>query len=371
MKKSYLLITFTFAAMLVVPAVYGQSDNVEMRDIVEWQAGWARDCPEVRDRDGDDPHIVWKCNAEAIIAWCFKNIVMSHDANEQQKQNARYKECGNREGYKELLHNHPGYGAVSTVHKPGDKVRFQLPQNAKRATVYYSYCPYIQYVPIMNVDSGTFYCDPIFEFETSLDSSASAAGNQDIADADDLYERLFGELESRLSVLLGDSGFSDEVFGNLLELLGSELSFEDALGNIGKGHKDSGDQGSKQSSLSVSSAACKEYLDAAEQYFELQVAFSTLPKNPTYTEFNKAQTMRDEALRRLRVTIESVHGDNGAFSASHNAWLDEAERIVVQQLGEDMSNIYSFGHVLKDSHYRHLKEIEKQAFLKHAGVCGY
>ena len=274
MKKSYSLITFTFAAMLVVPAVYGQSDNVEMHDIVEWQAGWARDCPEVRDRDGDDPHIVWKCNAEAIIAWCFKNIVMSHDANEQQKQNARYKECGNREGYKELLHNHPGYGAVSTVHKPGDKVRFQLPQNAKRATVYYSYCPYFQYVPIMDVDSGTFYCDPIFEFETSLDSSASAAGNQDIADADDLYERLFGELESRLSVLLGDSGFSDEVFGNLLELLGGELSFEDALGNIGKGQKESGDQGKEQVASGdqgsnrmsvISESDWKRKLDTAEE----------------------------------------------------------------------------------------------------------
>ena len=352
MKKSYLLITFTFAAMLVVPAVYGQSDNVELRDIVEWQAGWARDCPEVRDRDGDDPHIVWKCNAEAIIAWCFKNIVMSHDANEQQKQNARYKECGNREGYKELLHNHPGYGAVSTVHKPGDKVRFQLPQNAKRATVYYSYCPYFQYVPIMNVDSGTFYCDPIFEFETSLDSSASAAGNQDIADADDLYERLFGELESRLSVLLGDSGFSDEVFGNLLELLGSELSFEDALGNIGKGQEESGDQESKRSDLSASSAACKEYLDAAEIFLEA-VALSSYQASSAAGRLDTAG--QPFGLGYHEDFTEAAYA---ALEPYMDAWNEEYER-------------RGYTEPSKEWQRKQIEKVLVPTFLKLVGVCGY
>ena len=359
MKKSYLLIAFTFAAMLVVPTVYGQSDNVEMHDIVEWQAGWARDCPEVRDRDGDDPHIIWKCNAEAIIAWCFKNIVMSHDANEQQKQNARYNECGNREGYKELLHNHPGYGAVSTVHKPGDKVRFHLPQNAKRATVYYSYCPYIQYVPIMNVDSGTFYCDPIFEFETSLDSSAS--GNQDSADADDLYERLFGELESRLSVLLGDSGFSDEVFGNLLELLGSELSFEDALGNIGRGQTESddrgneqvasGDQESKQSDLSASPSACKEYLVAVDNYLKAaRMGHLYLSKGNDISVYDVARSLGVGE----RVIEDASNISTQAFNA---AVIEEWER------GNEH---------FPDTYQQWIKLIEEvviPAFLEHVGVC--
>ena len=353
MKKINLLITLTFAAMLVVPAVYGQSDNVELHDIVEWQAGWARDCPEVRDRDGDDPHIVWKCNAEAIIAWCFKNIVMSHDANEQQKQNARYKECGNREGYKELLHNHPGYGAVSTVHKPGDKVRFHLPQNAKRATVYYSYCPYFQYVPIMNVDSGTFYCDPIFEFETSLDSSASAGGNKDSADADDLYERLFGELESRLSVLLGDSGSSDEVVGNLLELLGSELSFDDALGNIGKGQTASGDQGSKQNNLS---AACEEFLATIELRYRLIAEFnvcsdacgvgsgSVLCVSNCFDIYPYHETQF-----RLQNVADRVDGIDGRRA-------DDIDYFLKQDFFHD---------------YYDNPEAMVSEFLKQAGVCGY
>ena len=344
MKIGYVLL-IGIAAFLALPAHGAESDSEALRKCILVD---------------EEMTIHYNCEEPATVAFCYEDIVMKPNAAEIEIKLAKGLLCRSGDGFHDPCH----------FFGPGKCHNIEMQAWANRIagyTVVYGVCPDVGNSPewVSNPGSnGQYTCDP--DPMEGIGSDDGSDGGAETLSEDDLYERLFGEYENTLSMLLDGDLSSDEILGILLvELLGGDLSFDDALGNIGKGQTESSDQGKeqvasgdqegKQSSLSASSAACKEYLDTVYDWLR---SFY-LGSNIMGTNFDKDLS-----------DVARSFGFGGDIDSDHVFWLarDAATLTLHAIATEERERGNDFPNSLQ--HWEDVvEEVAIPAFLEHVGVC--
>ena len=210
--KCSLLIAVT--VFLASPAHSADSDSDALRECMDLD---------------DEMTVHYSCEESASLAFCYEDIVMKQHATDTDIRLAEDMHCQSGSGFHDPCHF---YG-------PGKCHNIEMQAWARRIasyTVVYGICPRAGNHPrwVGNPGSnGQYTCDP--DPMGGVGSDDDSDGSAETLSEDDLYERLFGEYENSLSALLDGDLTSAEVLEMLLvELLGGELSFDDALGNMGQ-----------------------------------------------------------------------------------------------------------------------------------------
>ena len=357
MKIGYVLL-IGIAAFLALPAHGAESDSEALRKCIQVD---------------DEMTIHYNCEEPATVEFCYEDIVMKPNAADIDIRLAKDMLCRSGDGFHDPCH----------FFGPGKCHNIEMQAWARRIagyTVVYGVCPDVgnslEWVSNPG-SSGQYVCR--FGPMENVGSDDGSDGGAETLSEDDLYERLFGEYENTLSVLLDGDLSSDEILGILLvELLGGELSFDDALGNIGKGQTESSDQGkeqvasddqrSKQSSLSALSAACKEYLDAAEHFFEQRaeypfyISLTGSSQDDALDKIDKSELKL--ASEKLKTAFESVGGVDisGPWDAVSDVWWENFNTLWDEELRTEAA---ARNNALR------IKKLEMSAFLNQAGLCGY
>ena len=225
MKIGYVLL-IGIAAFLSLPAHGEDSDSAALRKCIDID---------------DEMTIHYNCEEPATVEFCYEDIVMKPNAADIDIKLAKGLLCKSGDGFHDPCHF---YG-------PGKCHNIEFQAWANRIAGYrvvYGVCPEagesLRWVSNPG-SNGEYACG--FAPVEGIESDDDSDGSTETLSEDDLYERLFGDYEDSLSALLDGDLSSAEILGILLvELLGGELSFEDALGNIGRGQEESGDQGKEQ-----------------------------------------------------------------------------------------------------------------------------
>ena len=358
MKIGYVLL-IGIAVFVSLPAHGADSDSAALRKCIDID---------------DEMTIHYSCEEPATVEFCYEDIVMKPNAADIDIKLAKDMLCRSGDGFHDPCHF---YG-------PGKCHNIEMQAWARRIASYrvvYGVCPEagesLRWVS--NPGSNGEYACGLVPTD-GIGSDDGSDGSAETLSKDDLYERLFGDYESSLSALLDGDLSSAEILGILLvELLGGELSFEDALGNIGKGQEESGDQGkeqmasgeqvSKQSNLSVSSA-CEEYLAVVEHWFEMRAQYAS------YLSILGSQRDAEDKMeselgsdwggiyKKFIAAFESVGGVDfeGPRDAVSDVFWENYDALWDEDLRTETA--------ARENALR-IKKLEMSAFLKHAGLCGY
>ena len=210
------VLLIVIAAFLALPAHGADSDSAALRKCIQLD---------------DEMTVHYNCKEPATLAFCYEDIVMKQDAADIDIKLAKGLHCQSGYGFHDPCYffgQHP---------EKCHNIEFQA--WAKRIASYtavFGVCPDIGNIPewVSNPGSnGQYTCDP--DPMEGIGSDHGSDRSAEMLSEDDLYEILFGEYENSLSALLDGDLSSTEILGMLLvELLGGELSFDDALGNMGK-----------------------------------------------------------------------------------------------------------------------------------------
>ena len=226
MKIGYVLL-IAIAAFVALPAHGADSDSADLDNCVELD---------------DEMILHYNCEEPATVGFCYENIVMKQNAAEIDFKLAEDMHCQASSGFHDPCFF---YGSVRRC----ANIRQQAwARSIASYTVVYGVCARAGNVPrwVSNPGSnGQYTCDS--DPMEGSESDDGSDGSAETLSEDDQYEKLFGEYENRLSELLdGDLTSAEDLGTMLVESLGGDLSFDDVLGNIGRGQIASGDQGKEQ-----------------------------------------------------------------------------------------------------------------------------
>ncbi len=280
------VLLIVIAAFLALPAHGADSDSAALRKCIQLD---------------DEMTVHYNCKEPATLAFCYEEIVMKQDAADIDIKLAKG------------LHCQSGYGFHDPCYffgqRPGKCHNIEFQAWAKRIASYtavFGVCPDIGNIPewVSNPGSnGQYTCDP--DPMEGIGSDRGSDGSAEMLSENDLYEILFGEYENSLSALLDGDLSSTEILGMLLvELLGGELSFDDALGNMGKKQVAASDQ--RNSPSANPTASDQRNSPSANPTASDQR--NSPSANPTASEYERALG----GLLEGSGSSTGVLGDNGA-----------------------------------------------------------